>query len=453
MEAVPHAVHWSNRKLFRLIWPLIIEQFFAISIGMIDTAMVSAVGENAVSGVSLVDSINLLLINLLASFATGGAVIVSQYIGQKDAHQAGKAAKQLVYGITALSVLLSCIIVIMGEPLLRLIFGNIEPEVMAAAKTYFFYSSLGYPFLALYNACAALFRSMGNSRISMITAILVNILNAAGNAILIFGLQLGVAGAAIATLISRAAAALLLLWLLIRKRSAMQPISLTGLHRVSIDFSMIRRILKIGIPNGLENSMFQIGKLLVAKIVSQFGTAAIAGNGITSILANFNNIPASAIGLALLTVVGQSVGAGDHQGARRQTRKLLLTAHIIAALFSGFILLFSEPLVSMFGLSDEATGIAIICLRVHCVFSALIWPESFALPSALRASGDVSYTMVISVGSMWVFRIGFSYILAVGFNLGVLGIWSAMVVDWFVRSVFFILRWKSGKWMQKKVIH
>jgi putative MATE family efflux protein len=441
---------WNNRALWLLIWPLMIEQLLAVTVGIADTAMVATVGEAAVSGVSLVDSINTLLIQVFTAMATGGAVVASQYLGRRESDKASLASRQLVYTILAVCLGVMALALSLRTPLLRLIYGHIEAEVMQAAQTYFWLSAVSYPFLGLYNAGAALFRSMGNSRVSMLIALMINLLNIGGNALFIYGFGMGVAGAALSTLISRAVAGIVIIALLLRKN--MKPISLRGLFCFQLDFSMVKSILKIGVPNGLENSMFHIGKILVARIVSMFGTAAIAGNAIAMVLATIGNIPGGAIGLALITVVGQCVGGKDYPGARKYTKKLMLVAHLAMAATDVLMVVFAQPILGFFGLSAEATSLAFWCVVIHCGTSAFLWPQSFALPSALRAAGDARYTMLVSMFSMWVFRIGFSFLFAYVFNMGLYSVWVAMVLDWVVRGIFFTLRWRDTKWQGKRLV-
>lgn len=445
------AERWNNRALFKLVWPLVIEQLLAVAMGMMDTVMVASVGEAAVSGVSLVDSVNVLLINIFAAFATGGAVVVSQYIGNRQNKQASDAARQLFYGISAISLLIMLVSLVFRRGLLQLIFGNISPDVMQASETYFWVSAISYPFLAVYNAGAALFRSMGNSRVSMFISLLVNLLDVGANALFIYGFSWGVFGAAFSTFLSRVIAAVGIVWLLYRG-SGHQPVSLKGLFRFKINFSLIRSILKIGVPNGMENSMFQIGKLLVARIVAQLGTAAIAGNAIAIAVATFANLPGAAISLALLTVVGQCVGGADYAGARRYTRKLMVVAFAAMAVTELGLLAASGPLLGLFGLSKEATEIAALCVTTHCILAVFLWPQSFSLPSALRAAGDVRFTMLVSIFSMWTFRIGLAYLFAIPMGLGVWGVWLAMTVDWAVRGTIFLWRWHNGRWQSKRLV-
>lgn len=434
---------FSNKSLRNLIIPLIIEQLLAVTIGMADTVMVSSCGEAAVSGISLVDSINMLLITIFSSLATGGAVIASQYIGRGDRHNTCAAAKQLFYSIFALSTLLCVFAVLFRNAALQLIFGAIEPDVMANAQIYFLLSALSYPFLGVYNAGAALFRSMGDSRTSMFISIAMNTINVGGNALLIFVFNMGVAGAATASLASRIVGAVVITVLLLNKR---RTIYYESLHKVEIKWSMIKSIMQIGIPNGLENSIFQIGKVLVASIVAGFGTVSITANAVAGNLASLQIIPGMAIGMAMITVVGQCVGAKDYDAVKKYTRKLMLLAYIAIWVMTAFMLLFSKNILSFYALSEESTALTMEVFVVHGICACVTWPLAFALPNALRAANDVRYTMLVSLVSMWLFRIGFSYVLAVYFNLGVLGIWVAMCIDWLCRAIFFVVRFARGKW-------
>ncbi|MHB9293508.1 MATE family efflux transporter [Hollandina sp. SP2] len=447
---MPLTERWTNADLFRLLWPLILEQVLNVTIGIADTVMVSTVGETAVSGVSLVDAINVLLVIAFGSLSTGGSVVVSQYIGRRDLKNASRASKQLMYVSLWVSLIIMGLTLLSYRLLLGLIYGHIAPEVLAAAEIYFWISALGYPFLAIYTAGASLFRSMGNSRITMLVALLVNGLNIGGNALLIFGFQMGVAGAAIATLVSRAAAAVVLSILLISRQA--RPVSLAGIAKTPIDLAMIRRILNIGVPSGLENSMFQIGKLLVSRLVSTFGTPSIAANAITSSIGSFIYMPGQGFGMAILILVGQCVGARDYRGAKVYTKKLMYLAYGVLIFLNLLIFLCMEPLVSCFSLSDEAHALTKQFLSVHCISSSIAWPLSFALPNALRAAGDARYCMILASVSMFTVRLSLSYILASVFGLGAVGIWFGMAGDFLVRGTCYTWRWLHGRWQEKTVI-
>ena len=434
---------FSNKALRNLIIPLIIEQLLGVTIGVADTVMVSSCGEAAVSGISLVDSINFLLIMIFSSLATGGAVICSQYIGRGDKNKANLAAKQLFYSILIMSLFISVLAIVLRTTALKLIFGSIEADVMANAKIYFLLSAISYPFLGMYNAGAALFRAMGDSRTSMYISVLMNTINVVGNAIGIYGLKIGVTGAASATLLSRVIGAILITVLLLNKH---RVVYYDRLAKPEFNFSIIKSILQIGVPNGLENSIFQIGKILVSSIVAGFGTISITANAVAGNLASIQIIPGSAIGMAMITVVGQCVGAKNYDDVKKYVKKLMTLTFIVTWVMTGFMLLFSDLILSFYALSPETKQLTMEVFTVHGICAVIIWPFAFTLPNALRAANDVRFTMLVSLFSMWTFRIAFSYVLALYFDLGVLGIWIAMCIDWLCRAIFFIVRFAKGKW-------
>ena len=442
---------FSKQDLKRLIWPLVIEQLLAVTIGMADTVMVSNCGEAAVSGVSLVDSVNVLLINIFSALATGGAIVASQYLGRDDLKNANGAAKQLLLSVGALSTLLALGALAGNHAVPNAIFGTAEADVMENCYVYFFWSALSYPFLGVYNGGAALFRAMGNSKVPMRTSIIMNLVNICGNAILIFGFNMGVAGAAIATLVARALGAFLMIFLLHSKPHQQDKIHLETLRIFHFDWSMIRKILGIGIPNGLENGMFQIGKILVQGLIASFGTVAIAANAVANSVAMLPQIPSIAIGLAMVTVVGQCVGAGEYRQAKKYVWRLTALSYLCITVLSLLEIAGAWLLVGFYSLSAEASAMAVEIIVVNAVATILIWPASFTLPNGLRAAGDVRFTMVVSVVSMWAFRIGFSYVLAQGLHMGLLGVWCAMFTDWFVRTLLLGGRYLSNKWMGKAV--
>ncbi|AEF85128.1 MATE efflux family protein [Treponema primitia ZAS-2] len=441
---------WNNHALFYLLWPLMVEQILTITVGILDTVMVSVVGQHAVSGVSLVDSITILLIIAFGALSTGGSVVVSQYIGRRDFKKSSLASKQLIYTSVVVAAIITALSLLCYRPMLQIIYGKIEADVMGAAETYFWITLLSYPFLAVNNAAASLFRSVGNSAIPMKISILVNLINFAGNAILIYGFHMGVTGAAIATLTSRAVAAIVLL-LLLRSR-APESISISGLSKIRLEFPMIRSILNIGIPSALENSMFQIGKIMVSRIFTFFGTGAIAANAIAGIFSTFMVMPGQAASLAMLTIVGQCVGARAYEDARYFAAKLIKLTYAGHLILCTLCIIFMDPLTGMFGLTAEAQDLAKKYLLVHTIFTPITWPLSFVLPNALRAAGDVRYSMIVAIISMWTIRVSVSYLLSYTLGFGSMGVWYAMVVDWAVRGTFYLIRWKGNKWQNKAVI-
>ena len=436
---------FTGKQLRALILPLIVEQFLGIFVGMADTMMVASAGEAAVSGVSLVDSLNVLLIVLFVALTTGGSVIISQHLGAKSYSDALKSAQQLLLSTTSLSLLMTAIALLGNYWLLHFIFGNIAPDVMGHARIYFFILAFSYPFLAIYNSCAAIFRAMGNSKISMTASLVMNLLNVCGNALLVFCFHMGASGVAISSLISRMFAAAFLLLMLRR------PDQLITLKTYSLQFDtgIIRKLLYIGVPSSIETSIFQIGKLLVLSVVAGFGTSATTANAVSNSLSQFALIPAAAIGTAMITISGQCIGAGAYDLAASYTKKLLLLSHGILAA-TNLIMFFACPyLLPLYSLTPETLQTATLLIRVHSIGAIFLYPESFMLTNTLRATADVKYPMVVSILSMWIWRVGFSYILGIYFHMGVLGVWVAMLSDWLCRSICFGLRFRSGVWKTK----
>lgn len=440
--------YFSNRALKRLIAPMIIEQFLAILVGMSDSIMVATVGEHAVSGVSLVDNIFILLIYLFAALATGGAVVMGQYLGQNKHEKANRAVNQLILFTALFAICIMIGLYLARNLILHRVFGAIEANVMEASKTYLLIVSASIPFIALYNAGAAVFRTMGNSKVPMYLSMMMNVINVGGNAILIFGFGMGVAGAATSTLVSRVISAVAIILLLC------SPEHLLHLERpfsFKLDFGMLKKIAYIGIPNGLENGMFQLGKIMVLSMITGFGTAAIAANAVSNIIATFQVLPGMSVGMAVITVCSRCVGAGDYEAARYYTRKILKLVHILIIVFSVTTLVALPGIMHLYNLSDDAMTFTKQIIWYHGICCMLIWPEAFTLPNTLRAASDVKFCMILSIISMWVFRIAFSYIIAVRMGMGVLGVWIAMTVDWAVRAVLFIIRYRGKRWQHKSI--
>ena len=433
---------FSKKDLRKLIVPLVFEQALAMTVGMADTMMVSSVGEAAISGVSLVDMINMLIFAVLAALSTGGAVVVSQSIGAKKIEDACHSAKQLLYTVIVASALIMLLSLLFRRPLLRLFFGNIADDVMRDALIYLVISALSFPFLAVYNACAALFRSMGNSQITLKVSIVINIINIVGNAICIFVLHMGVAGVAVPSLISRAVGGVILYILLRNPKEQVHFIS----GKFQFEPKVVKRILYIGIPSGIENGIFQLGRVLVVSIISNFGTVQIAANGVANNLDGMGVIIGQAMNLAMITVIGQCVGANDEEQIHYYTKHLLKITYIATMVLNVTILLNLNWILGIYGLSEETTQLARTLVLIHDGAAMLLWPLSFTLPNMLRACNDVQFTMVVSIASMFIFRVGLSYILGIRLGMGAIGVWIAMIVDWLCRISFFVGRYLSGRW-------
>lgn len=440
---------FSNRELANLIGPLVIEQLLAVFVGMADSIMVANVGEAAVSGVSLVDNIMILIINIFAALATGGAVVAGQYIGRKDEKSACKAATQLVWFVSLSAVAIMILVYFGKDIILNQVFGHITAEVKGHADIYLLIVTASIPFIALYNGGAAIFRAMGNSQVSMRVSLLMNAINVTGNAILVFGLRIGTAGVAIPTLISRMVAAIVITVLLCNQTRILH---IERTLKIRFDGRMIRKILAIGVPNGLENSMFQLGKILVLSLVSTFGTYAIAANAVSNAIALFQILPGMAISLAITTVISQCVGANDYEQVHYYLKKLLAIIYVAMVGTVALIFLALPLILKAYNLSDQTAAAATNIIHFHGISAMIIWPLSFALPAAYRAAGDAKACMYTSIVSMWIFRIGFSYLVGKYMGLGVFGVWIAMVIDWVVRAICFIIRYFNGKWKHGAIV-
>lgn len=436
---------FSRNDLMRLIIPLIVDQFLQVAVGLSDSIMVARVGEAAVSGVSLVDTVMLLIINIFTALAIGGAVIAGQYLGRKDPKTGCEATAQL-FNFTFLFSIFIMILGYLGQNvILYHVFGKIEPEVMKDSRTYLLIVLSSIPMIAMYNAGAAIFRAMGNSNIAMKTSLLMNSINVFGNALLIFGFHRGVEGVAIPTVVSRGVACVVILILLNNQE---HELHILRPYPFKIKWNVLKKILYIGIPNGLENSMFQLGKIAVLSLVSGLGTASLAANAVGNNIANFAILPGMSFGFALLTVCAQCVGAGDFEQVKYYTKHMMRVEYL-CLIASNLIVILALPFIlSVYNLSDEAARYANDIILYHAACVVTIWPLSFTLPNTLRAAADVKITMVLSIISMWVFRFGFSYLLTMEFHMGIFGVWVAMTIDWLVRGIFFVCRYKSGRWQK-----
>ncbi len=436
---------FSRNDLVRLIIPLIVDQFLQVAVGLSDSIMVARVGEAAVSGVSLVDTVMLLIINIFTALATGGAVIAGQYLGRKDPKTGCEATAQL-FNFTFLFSIFIMILGYLGQNvILYHVFGKIEPEVMKDSRTYLLIVLSSIPMIAMYNAGAAIFRAMGNSNIAMKTSLLMNSINVFGNALLIFGFHRGVEGVAIPTVVSRGVACVVILILLNNQE---HELHILHPYPFKIKWNVLKKILYIGIPNGLENSMFQLGKIAVLSLVSGLGTASLAANAVGNNIANFAILPGMSFGFALLTVCAQCVGAGDFEQVKYYTKHMMRVEYL-CLIASNLIVILALPFIlSVYNLSDEAAQYANDIILYHAACVVTIWPLSFTLPNTLRAAADVKVTMVLSIISMWVFRFGFSYLLTMVFHMGIFGVWVAMTIDWLVRGIFFVCRYRSGRWQK-----
>lgn len=439
---------FSNRDLWQLIYPLILGFILSLLVGMLDTVMVSSVGEEAVSGVSLVDSVFQVVLFLLTAFATGGAVVAGQYLGSGDRDTACRSTRQLIWFSGAVASVLVALLLPMHRIIFTGFFGNITQGVASHAETYLFITLFSLPAMAITESGLATFRTMSRARVTLYISIVMNLLNVCGNAYLIYIARMGTAGAAISTLFSRWVAAVVVLFLL---RRPVYPLHLTG-GPFRFEWKLIGKILAVGLPNGAENGIFQLGKLLVVRLIAGFGTSAIAANAVAVILTNVISIPGWAVSQSFTTIISRCVGKKDFAQARYYNCVLFVICTVALGIWGTLICLTLPLSLRAFTLSAEALQLAGSMTIIHAVGSVFLWSAGFALPAALRASGDVNFAMAVSIFSMWVFRVGGAHIIANTLGAGAVGVWLAMMLDWLFRGIIFFLRWHSGKWESKRVV-
>ena len=440
---------FTNRMIRSLLIPVVLEQLLNSIMGTADTMMVSNVGSAAISAVSLVDSINILVIQAFSALAAGGAIVCAQYIGQQNQERANESARQVLFIIALISIVVSVICLGFKKPLLRLIFGSVEADVMRASEIYFFYTALSFPFIALYDAAASIFRAQDNTKGPMTISMISNIMNIVGNAIMIWGFHMGVAGAAIATLISRIFCALVVLIQLRRDR---QPIVVRDYLKIRPDWPMIGRILGIGIPSGVENSMFQLGKLAIQSTVSTLGTVAIAAQAMTNILENLNGIAGIGVGVGLMTIVGQCMGANRKDEAVYYIKKLSVIAEVTIIVSCLLVFILTRPVTMLGGMEKTSADMCWHMVMWITIVKPIMWVSAFVPAYGLRAAGEVKFSMISSCAVMWLCRFCLSVLLIRGLGFGPMGVWIGMFADWTVRAVLFTWRFHSRKWLEHKVI-
>lgn len=447
MEQQQHM--FTNRMIRNLLIPVVLEQLLNSIMGTADTMMVSNVGSAAISAVSLVDSINVLVIQAFSALAAGGAIVCAQYIGQRNKEKANESARQVLFIITAISVAVSLICLVFQKPLLRLIFGSVEAEVMRASETYFFYTALSFPFIAAYDSAASIFRAQDNTKGPMLISMISNVMNIAGNAVMIWGFHMGVAGAALSTLISRVFCAVVVL---IQLRKDRQEIVVRDYIRICPNWSMIKRILGIGIPSGVENSMFQLGKLAIQSTVSTLGTTAIAAQAMTNIMEMLNGTAVIGVGIGLMTVVGQSLGAGRKDEAVYYMKKLMIFSEVFLIACCAIVYALAKPITMIGGMEPESAKMCLNMIFWITIVKPLVWMPAFIPAYGMRAAGDVKFSMITSCTTMWVFRFCLCVYLIRVCGMGPMAVWIGMFTDWTVRGIVFSLRFKSGKWMEHRVV-
>ena len=452
---------FSRRDLLKIIIPVFFQQILAMTVGMINTMMVSNAGDAAVAGVSLVVTLDNVLIVFFTALVTGGSVIVAQRLGTSNTKDISEAAKQLMYATTIVATVVMATVLIFRVPLLNALFGDAEPEVLKHANDYFFLVCLSFPFLAISEAAGACFRSSGNSIIPLLTSLSINGILIGCNSIFIIWLDMGAQGAALSTLIARICGAAVLLILVLNKK---YPVHIENLFHYKPSLKVIKGILQIGVPNGIENTLFQFGRLLTQSLISTFATAVIAANSMALNLANFQYAVNTAFSVVMIPVVGRCIGAKRIDQAKHYSFKLMMAEYGMMWLVIAFTLIFIRPLMSAYGVSEDAVELTIKLVLYHSIMAAAIYPLGFLLPTTFRAASDVKFTLFVSMISMWVLRVALAYFLALesvtlfnaitlpGLGMGIMGVWVAMFLDWILRSTLYLIRYLRGRWLKSKLL-
>ena len=431
-----------------MILPLLMEQFLLMLVGLADTMVVSYAGEAAVSGVSLVNSFNTIFINLFTALASGGAVVVSQYIGRRDMKMASESSSQLLMVATVFAVVISIPVLIWKVPLLKGLFGKVEPDVMEACKTYLRISVYSFPALGIYNAGTALYRSIGKTSVTMKISIVSNLINVAGNLIGVFVFRAGVAGVAYPSLIARTFSAVVITLLCFREKE----VRYVGRWIFQCNRELLKKMLSIAIPNGVESGIFQFVKVALSSVVALFGTYQIAANGISQSIWSVAALISVTMGPVFITVIGQCMGAGDIRQAEYYFRKLTKVTVCISVAWNTLIFLITPLLIKIFAVSRQTGQMILYLVLIHNIANAVVFPFADPLGKGLRAAGDAMFTMGISLFTTIGVRLILSILLGIVLDLGVIGIALAMCLDWTVRGVIFWIRFRQGKWKTYRVI-
>lgn len=437
---------------------MIIQQVLSITVGTVDSMMVARAGEAAVSGVSLVGTLDVLLVIAFSSMVTGGSVAVSHALGNGDKAFGRECAKQLIFVSTGIALMIAVVVGMFRMPILRALYGSAEEAVLESANGYLGFIVISFPFLAIYSSGDAIYRTMGDTVTGMWLSVAANLLNVAGNAVFIFGMHMGAAGAALATMISRVVCAVIIL---IKLHNRNKDVYVEKMYSYRPNMSVIRRMLRVGVPHGIESSMFQIGRLATQVLISTMGTAAIAANSVANTIANYLYLPAGAISNATITVVGRCYGAKEPDQAKKYARTLLLWTYICMWAVTLVLFVAAKPIIGIYHLSEQGTQIALELTIFHCIATSLIRPLAFTLPSVFKATGDAKFSMAVSTLSMWAVRVGSAYIFSLeqvnlfgltlpGFGMGIMGVWVAMVADWVLRSLLYSIRFVRGAWLRQK---
>lgn len=445
----PRYLQFNNRRLMQLFLPLLLEQVIIVGVSFIDAVMLSSIHEGAYAAISLVDMINLLIMQLFMAIGAGGSIVAAQYLGKRDRSGANKVATQTVALVSAVALIIAAVTLALNHAMLRLIYPKVSGSIMGYATLFLALSAISYPFYALFYCGSSLLYAQANSRSSMVASLAMNAVKVGLNLLFILVFRWGVLGVGLATILSRLTGAAIVTRFLLRKDA---PLYFDRTMKFKELLKTDRRVFQVALPSGTENFLFNFGKLLIGTLIAGLSAAHIAANAASNTLSTVINVPGNALNLATVTVVGQCVGAGLIAEAEYNAKRLLKFHFLAQGITGTLMFLFARPMTGLLNLSPEATDIAVGILMLYGPLSFLFEPTAFGLPNSLRAAGDNQYVMYGSIVSMLVFRIGFSFLLVKAFGLQLPGIWYAMYLDWIIRSLLFVRRFRSGQWKTHRLV-
>ena len=440
---------FSFKSLTVLFLPILVDQAMVAILNIINSSMVSSSGEGAVAAVNMVDSINLFMINFFIAIATGGTVVVAQYMGRYEAKKAGEASAQAILSCTLCAIAIGALIIAFADPLLSVLFGQADENVMSNARVYLIGCCISYPAFAVFQSVAGALRGMGDTRASMMLSVGMNVVVVILNFIFINGIGLGVLGVTFSLNIARMMAAVASVFYLIRTKHEL-CIKLRYFLRFSRPLQ--KSIMLIGLPSASEQMFFHGGKILTQTFIVSLGTASMTAYAISMSMIVLFQVPGQALNLAIMTVVGQCMGAGNIQEAKKFIRSFLVTSFILCTLIALVMLPFTPLMYQMYSPPDGIAFEAFSCMFISIAGTPILWSMAFITPSALRAAGDAKFTSIAAMLSMWIVRVMLGYLLGIVLEFGIVGVVSAMVLEWGVRALIFALRKRGSRWYQHKVI-
>jgi putative MATE family efflux protein len=437
------------KQMTAIFIPILVDQACLILMSLLNTAMVSSAGVAAVSAVSMVDSLNIFLVNVFIAVATGGTVIVAQYKGSGNSAMVSKTAAQAISAVTIFSVVLSAVVIVFHMPVLNVLFGKAEADVFQNAKIYLIGSCISYPFIAIFQAVCGSLRGVGETKPCLSLSLLLNLSNTLLNVILITFLHMGVKGLIVSTILARtlgmAAALVYILKYNVTIRFKIK-------NAVHFDFSILKKVMFIGLPFAAEQIFFNGGKLLTQTFIVQLGTLAMTVYAICNSVALLFQIGPNALSIMVVTVVGQCIGRRDIVDARKFIKSLIGFSSILFVFSSCILLPLLPDIIKLFNPPDNIVPTITMLIIISAVAQPVLWSQSFIMPSALRAAGDSNFTSIASLLSMWLLRVVLGYILGITFGFGITGVWVAMIVEWGARGLIFTGRFRGKKWYAHKLV-